>query len=119
MRVLNESVKKKEVKKTRLLKQADQVCEYLQFVDFGPNQWPWQAVLNFSHVSIKLKKQNENFQPVGNILASPEVGRGNCFVCVWRLPRFSASQEDKETSHIVTDVTKNTSHIYITFNAAV
>ena len=38
MRVLDESVKKKKVKKTRLrLKQADQVCEYLQFVDFEPN----------------------------------------------------------------------------------
>ena len=39
MRVLNEFVKKKEVKKTRpRLKQADRVREYLQFVDFEPNQ---------------------------------------------------------------------------------
>ena len=38
MRVLNEFVKKKEVKKTRpRLKQADRVPEYLQFVDFEPN----------------------------------------------------------------------------------
>ena len=39
MRVLNEFVEKKEVEKTRpRLKQADQVREYLQFVDFEPNQ---------------------------------------------------------------------------------
>ena len=39
MRVLNEFVKKKEVKKMRpRLKQADRVREYLQFVDFEPNQ---------------------------------------------------------------------------------
>ena len=39
MRVLNEFVEKKEVKKTRpRLKQADRVREYLQFVGFEPNQ---------------------------------------------------------------------------------
>ena len=33
--------------------------------------WPWQAVLNYSPISIKLQADS-------NILASPEAGRGNC-----------------------------------------
>ena len=33
--------------------------------------WSWQAVLNYSHISTKLLADS-------NILASPEVGRGNC-----------------------------------------
>ena len=33
--------------------------------------WSWQAVLNYSNISIKLLVD-------GNILASPEAGRGNC-----------------------------------------
>ena len=49
---------------------------------FSPAWWPWQAVLNFNHISIKLQADS-------NILASPEAGRGNCFC------RFPASQEDK------------------------
>ena len=49
MRVLNEFVEKKEVKKTRpRLKQADQVRECLQFVDFEPNQYTWKVLSNFS-----------------------------------------------------------------------
>ena len=39
----------------------------------------WQAVLNFIHISIKLKYQNKKFQPDCNILASSEAGRNNCF----------------------------------------
>ena len=48
--------------------------------------WPWQAVLNYSNISIKLLADS-------NILASPEAGRGNCLSK--RLRRFPASQEDK------------------------
>ena len=33
--------------------------------------WSWQAVLNFSYISI-------NLQADRNILVSPEAGRGNC-----------------------------------------
>ena len=36
------------------------------------------SVLNFSHVSIKLKNQNKKFQTDSNILASPVAGQGNC-----------------------------------------
>ena len=41
------------------------------FTAHSPAWWSWQAVLNFNHISIKL-------QADGNILASPEAGRGNC-----------------------------------------
>ena len=47
--------------------------------------WSWQAVLNFSHIFIKLKKQNKNFQVDSNILASPEAGWGNCLLYVLAL----------------------------------
>ena len=35
----------------------------------SPTWWSWQAVLNYSHISIK-------FQADSNILASPEAGGG-------------------------------------------
>ena len=38
----------------------------------------WQAVLNFSHIFIKVKNQNKKFQADSHILASPEAGGGNC-----------------------------------------
>ena len=41
------------------------------FTAYSPAWWPWQAVLNYSHISIKLQADS-------NILASPEAGRGNC-----------------------------------------
>ena len=41
------------------------------FTALSPTWWSWQAVLNFSHISIKLQADT-------NILASPEAGRGNC-----------------------------------------
>ena len=41
------------------------------FMAHSPALWSWQAVLNYSHVSIKLQANS-------NILASPEAGRGNC-----------------------------------------
>ena len=31
------------------------------FMALSPAWWSWQAVLNFSHISIKLKKNNKNF----------------------------------------------------------
>ena len=41
------------------------------FTALSPAWWSWQAVLNYSHISIKLQADS-------NILASPEAGRGNC-----------------------------------------
>ena len=41
----------------------------------SPAWWSWQAALNYSHISVKLKNQNNKFQANGNILASPEAGR--------------------------------------------
>ena len=37
----------------------------------SPVWWSWQAVLNYSHISIKLQRDR-------NILVSLEAGRGNC-----------------------------------------
>ena len=45
------------------------------FMALSPAWWSWQAVLNFSHISIK-------FQADSNILASWEVGQGNCLLYV-------------------------------------
>ena len=42
------------------------------FAALSSTWWSWQAVLNFIYISIKLKKQNKNFQPDSNILASQE-----------------------------------------------
>ena len=44
--------------------------------------WSWQAVLNYSHISIKLQADS-------NILASPEAGRGNCLPYVLAPPSLS------------------------------
>ena len=41
------------------------------FTPLSPAWLSWQAVLNFSHISIKLQADS-------NILASPQAGRGNC-----------------------------------------
>ena len=41
------------------------------FTAHSPAWWSWQAVLNYSHISIKLQADS-------NILVSPEAGRGNC-----------------------------------------
>ena len=48
------------------------------FTALFPAWWSWQAVLNFSHTSIKLKNQNKKFQADSNILACPEASGGNC-----------------------------------------
>ena len=58
------------------------------FMVYSSACWSWQAVLNYSHISIKIKLQADS-----NILVSPEAGRGNC------LP-FPASQEDKYRNKI-------------------
>ena len=57
------------------------------FAAHSPAWWSWQAVLNYSHISIKLQADN-------NILASPEADRGNCLPYVLAPPSFPASQED-------------------------
>ena len=44
--------------------------------------WSWQAVLNYTHISIKLQADS-------NILASPEAGRGNCLPYVLAPPSLS------------------------------
>ena len=43
--------------------------------------WSWQVLATFSHISIKLKKQNN--------LASQEAGRGNCLPYVLASPSLS------------------------------
>ena len=45
-----------------------------------------QAVLNFSHICIKLKNQNKKLQSDSNSLASPEASRGDCLFYVLKLP---------------------------------
>ena len=41
------------------------------FMAHSPAWWSWQAILNYSHISIKLQADS-------NILASSEAGRANC-----------------------------------------
>ena len=52
------------------------------FTALSPAWWSWQAVLNYSHISIKLQADS-------NILASPEAGRGNCLPYVLAPPSLS------------------------------
>ena len=52
------------------------------FTAHSPAWWSWQAVLNYSHIAIKLQAKN-------NILASPEAGRGNCLPYVLAPPSLS------------------------------
>ena len=63
------------------------------FTALSPAWWSWQAVLNYSHISIKLQTDS-------NILVSPEAGRGNCLPYVKRLRCFPARQEDKYRDEI-------------------
>ena len=53
-----------------------------RFMALSPVWWFWQAALNYSYISIKL-------QADGNILASPEAGRGNCLPYVLAPPSLS------------------------------
>ena len=52
------------------------------FTVHSPAWWSWQAVLNYSHISIKLQVDS-------NILASPEVGQSNCLLYVLAPPLLS------------------------------
>ena len=52
------------------------------FTALSPAWWSWKAVLNYSHISIKLQADS-------NILASPEAGRGNCLPYVLAPPSLS------------------------------
>ena len=49
--------------------------------------WSWQAVLNYSHISIKLQADS-------NILGSPEAGRDNCLPFVLAPPSLSCESEE-------------------------
>ena len=52
------------------------------FTAHSPALWYWQAILNYSHISIKLQADN-------NILASPEAGRSNHLPYVLAPPLLS------------------------------
>ena len=55
------------------------LCSWeIHFTTLSPALRSCQTVLNFSHISIKLKNQIKEFQADSDILASPEAGRGNC-----------------------------------------
>ena len=58
------------------------------FTALFPAWWSWQAVLNYSHISIKLQADS-------NILASLKAGQGNCLLYVLYLRHFPVSQENK------------------------
>ena len=52
------------------------------FMALSPAWWSWQAVLNYSHISIKLQADS-------NILVSLEAGWGNCLPYVLAPPSLS------------------------------
>ena len=52
------------------------------FTAHSPPWWSWQAVLNYSHIFIKLQADS-------NILVYPEAGRGNCLHYVLAPPSLS------------------------------
>ena len=58
------------------------------FMALSPAWWSWQAVLNYSHISIKLQADS-------NILASPEAGRGNCSLYLLTFLRIRRINRDK------------------------
>ena len=67
------------------LKSAHAILLFLlkrHFTTLSPAWWSWQAVLNFSHISIK-------FQVDSNILASPEADGGNFLPYVLAPPSLS------------------------------
>ena len=53
------------------------------FTALSPAWWSWQAVLNYSHISIKL-----------HILATAKVGRGNCILYVLAPPSLSSESPE-------------------------
>ena len=52
------------------------------FMAHSPAWWSLQAVLNYSHISVKLQADS-------NILGYPEAGRGNCLPHVLAPPSLS------------------------------
>ena len=56
------------------------------FTAFPLVWWSWQAVLNYSHIFIKLQADS-------NTLGSPEAGRGNCFLYVSAPPSLSCESK--------------------------
>ena len=52
------------------------------FAALSPAWWSWQAVLNYSHISIRIQADSNN-------LASPEAGQGNCLPYVLAPPSLS------------------------------
>ena len=67
------------------------------FTAHSPAWWSWQAVLNYSHISIKLQADS-------NILVFPEAGWGNCLsyvlvpcigILYLRTMYFPANEENK------------------------
>ena len=67
---------------------------------FSPAWWSGQAVLNYSHISIKLQADI-------NILAFLEAGQGNCLPYVLVPLSLSASQEDKYKDKINKKIVKH------------
>ena len=62
---------------------AIQLCPWERhFTALSPAWWSWQAVLNYSNISVRLQADS-------NILASPEAGRGNCLSYVLAPPSLS------------------------------
>ena len=58
-----------------------------RFTAYSPAWWSWQAVLNYSHISIKLQADS-------NILVSPEADRDNCLPYVLAPPSLSCESEE-------------------------
>ena len=56
------------------------------FTAHSPAWWSWQAVRNYSHLSIKLQADS-------NILTSREAGRGNCLSYVLAPSSLSCQSE--------------------------
>ena len=56
------------------------------FTGLSPAWWSWQAVLNYSHISIKLQADS-------NILTFAEAGRDNCLSYVLATPSLSCESK--------------------------
>ena len=65
------------------------------FAAIFPPWQSWQAVLTFSHISIKLKNKLKISSGQQYHGISFEAGLDNCLLYEERLRRFPASQEDK------------------------
>ena len=63
------------------------VLDKRHFTAYCPAWWSWQAVLNYSHISIKLQADR-------NILASPEAGQSNCLPYALAPPSLFCESEE-------------------------